>query len=73
MKNSALYHTLPTIRKFRRLLRRKSQKITKEFDISGGCRASVVLRDINDANILKTRRWRSIFMTTNDNLTTWRK
>lgn len=59
MKNQDLYYKLPTIRKARRQLRRKSQKITKEFDISSGFSATFILRDINDANILKTRRWRN--------------
>lgn len=64
MKNSALYHTLPTIRKMRRQIRRMCQKATEEFGFSG-CRSTFTLRDSNDANILKTRRWRNRFMTTN--------
>ena len=64
MKNRDLYYTLPTIRKVRRQLRRESQMITKEFGNSGGFRASFVLRDSDDANILKTRRWRNRLMTT---------
>lgn len=64
MKNSALYHTLPTIRKVRRLYRRTCQKVNKEF---GSCfrRSTLILRDSDNANILKTRRWRNRFMTTN--------
>lgn len=63
MKNSALYHTLPTIRKVRRQIRRMSKKATEEFGFSG-CRSTLILRDSDNANILKTRRWRNRFMTT---------
>lgn len=56
MNNSESYYKLPTIRNMRRKLRRYSQAASKEC---GGLKATLVLKDINDANILKTRRWRN--------------
>lgn len=63
MKNSALYHTLPTIRKMRRQIRRTCQRATKEFGFSG-CRSKLILKDDTDRNVLKSLRWRNRFMTT---------
>ena len=63
MKNSALYHTLPTIRKMRRVIRRKSKKADKELKDCGG-KATIKYYDQNGANILKSRRWRNRLITT---------
>lgn len=62
MKNSAIYHTLPTIRKIRRVFRRSSKKANEEFLDCGG-KATIKCYDQNGANVLKTRRWRNRFMT----------
>ena len=63
MKNSALYYTLPTIRKIRRELRRRSRQANRNMFKSSG-KASIILYDEYGANILKTRRWRNRLMTT---------
>lgn len=67
MKNSALYHTLPTIRKIRRMLRRTSRQAYSDMTKSCG-KAYIKLYDSKDRNILKTRRWRNRLMTTKNNI-----
>lgn len=54
MRNSESYYKLPTIRKMRRRLRRQSRSVIFE---NKSYKALLILRDINGANILKTRRW----------------
>lgn len=66
MINSTLYHTLPTIRKMRRILRRMSNH---HNHLAGpGLTARIVLRNSQGQDCLKILRWRNRFITTNPHL-----
>ena len=71
MINSILYHSLPTIRKMRRILRKAAKQANRDMFGCSGKRSSLVLRDEQGRDVLKTRRWRNRFMTTNLILTKW--
>ena len=67
-KNKETYYSLPTVRKFRRMMK----KVLKSFHIipvpsqfsskvssSSTWKGILVIRDEHGANILKTRRWKN--------------